>query len=116
VPVRSLLLIDYKVFITMNKVKRYRAKLGGNWNNSVKCSSRYSKWNNSPLNLNSNNSTRACTATADNKHILLVAGLNGLLADFFTLLRYCKKLIAKYTAAAPLGLVGKPNVLVGDSL
>ena len=96
-------------------VKRYnRAKLGGNWNNSLICSSRSSKWNNSPLNLNSNKSTRGVTATADNNFIPQVAGLNGLLADLFTLLRSCKKWTAKYTATAPLGLVGKPNVLAGD--
>lgn len=100
----------------MDMVKGYRAKLGGNWNNSSKCSSRSSKWNNSPLNLNSNKSARSVTATADNKNIPLVAGLNGLLADSFTLLRFFKKMTAKYTATAPLGLVGKPKVLVGDLL
>ena len=101
----------------MNKVKGCsRAKLGSNWNNSSKCGSRYSKWNNSPLNLNSNKSSRSVTATVDNKNIPLVAGLNGLLADSFTLLRFLKKMTAKYTATAPLGLVGKPKILVGDLL
>jgi len=96
-------------------VKRCRqTKLGGNWSNSAKCGSRYSKWNNSPLNLNANKSSRSVTATADNNNIPQVAGLNGLLADLFTLLRSCKKWTAKYTATAPLGLVGKPNVLAGD--
>ena len=36
---------------------------GGNWNNSVKCSSRGSNWNNSPLNLNENHSGRSFTDT-----------------------------------------------------
>jgi hypothetical protein len=116
--VRSQPLIDYKGFIVMmNKVKGCsRAKLGSNWNNSSKCGSRYSKWNNSPLNLNSNKSSRSCTATVDHKNILLVAELNGLLADSFTLLRFSKEMTAKYTATAPLGLVGKPKILVGDLL
>jgi len=101
----------------MNRVEGCsRAKLGSNWNNSSKCSSRSSKWNNSPLNLNSNKSTRGVTATADNKDVPLVAGLNGLLADSFTLLRFLKEMTAKYTATAPLGLVGKTNVLAGDLL
>ena len=101
----------------MNKVKGCsRAKLGSNWNNSSICGSRSSKWNNSPLNLNSNKSSRSCTATVDHKNILLVAELNGLLADSFTLLRFSKEMTAKYTATAPLGLVGKPKILVGDLL
>jgi len=94
----------------------YRAKLGSNWSNSVKCSSRYSKWNNSPLNLNSNKSSRSVTATAGNKILPLVAGLNGLLADIFTLLRSLKKLTAKYTTTASMELVGVPNVLMGNLL
>ncbi len=101
----------------MNKVKECsRAKLGSNWNNSSKCGSRSSKWNNSPLNLNSNKSSRSVTATSGNKDIPLVAGLNGPMADSFTLLRFLKEMTAKYTATAPLGLVGKPNVLAGDLL
>ncbi len=81
----------------MNKVKGcFRVKLGSNWNNSVKCSVRYSKFNNAPLNLNSNISTRGFTATVDNNYIPLVAGLNGLLADSFTLLRFLKEMTALY--------------------
>ena len=100
----------------MNMVKGCCAQFGINWNNSSKCSSRSSKWNNSPLNVNSNKSSHGVTATSDNKHIPLVAGLNGLMADSFTLLRFLKEMTAKYTATAPLGLVGKPKVLAGGLL
>jgi len=100
----------------MNKVEGYRAQFSINWNNSAKCGSRSSKWNNSPLILNSNKSSRSVAATVGNNDIPLVAGLNGLLADSFTLLRSLKRWTAKYTATAPLGLVGKPNVLAGDLL
>jgi len=31
-------------------------------------------------------------------------------------LRFSKEMTAKYTATAPLGLVGKPKILVGDLL
>jgi len=94
----------------------FRVKLGSNWNNSSKCSVRTANFNNSPLNLNSNKSTREFTATSGNKDIPLVAGLNGLMADSFTLLRFLKEMTAKYTATAPLGLVGKPKVLAGGLL
>ena len=100
----------------MNTVKGCRAKLGGNWGNGSICGSRSSFWPHSPLNLNSNKSTHGVTATADNNYIPQVAGLNGLLADSFTLLRFLKEMTAKYTATAPLGLVGKPKVLAGDLL
>ena len=101
----------------MNKVKGCsRAKLGSNWSNSSTCGSRFSVWTDSPLYLRSSSSGRGCTATVDHKNILLVAELNGLLADSFTLLRFSKEMTAKYTATAPLGLVGKPKILVGDLL
>lgn len=73
----------------------------------MKCSSRSSNWNNSPLNLNSNNGSRRVTDTADMNNI---AESYGLLADPFTSLRNCKKLIAKYTATDFRRLVGKPKV------
>ena len=40
--------------------------LGSNWNNSANCRSRYSNWNNSPLNLNSNISLRRYADTGWN--------------------------------------------------
>jgi hypothetical protein len=39
---------------------------GGNWNNGANCGSRSSNWNNSVLNLNSNN---GCRAVADTKTV-----------------------------------------------
>jgi hypothetical protein len=43
---------------------------GGNWNNSAKCGSRRSNWNNSPLTLNSNNSSRGVTDTGEESNSL----------------------------------------------
>jgi len=40
---------------------------GGNWNNGANCGSRYSNWNNSTLNLNSNN---GCRAVADTRRLV----------------------------------------------
>lgn len=40
-----------------------RPLLGEQWNNGSQCGSRGSNWNNSPLNLNSNNSARGVTET-----------------------------------------------------
>ena len=99
------------------QVKKYnlRPNFGGNWDNGANCGSRYSKWNNSPLNLNSNNSSRGVADTADN-NLPLVAGLNGLLADFFTLLRSLKRWTAKHTATAPVWVSSHAKVLTGDSL
>jgi hypothetical protein len=46
------------------KGERYlHPKFRGNWDNSVKCGSRTSNWNNSPLNLNSNKSSRGAADT-----------------------------------------------------
>lgn len=87
--------------------------LGGNWNNSAKCGSRSSNWNNSPLNLNDNNSARGVTDTEGNT---LVAEPYSPLADLFTLSRYGQLLTAKHKATAPCGLVGQPNVRLGDLL
>lgn len=84
--------------------------LGGNWNNSAKCGSRSSNWNNSPLNLNDNNSARGVTDTEDNT---LVAGPHGPLADSLTLSRCVNALTAKHQATAPHGLVGQPNARAG---
>jgi len=85
-------------------------KLGGNWNNSANCRSRSSNWNNSPLNLNDNNSARGVTDTEGNT---LVAGPYGPLADLFTLSQSGKLRTAKHKATAPHGLVGGPNVRAG---
>jgi len=86
-------------------IKMYiRRKLGGNWNNRVKCGSRSSNWNNDPLNLNSNNSSRG-VADTEGYGVSMTAGLNDPLADLYTLSRYSIELTAKYTAVAPLGLV-----------
>lgn len=89
-----------------------RGILGGNWDNGVKCGSRSSNWNNSPLNLNSNNSSRGVTDTEVNNGSI-VAGPYSPLADILTLLRRAFALTAKHTATAPLGLVGKPKALAG---
>lgn len=91
-----------------------RGLLGGNWNNSAKCSSRSSNWNNSPLNLNSNNSARRVTDTAD--IFSLVAESDGPLADPFTLSRNRFLLTAKHKATAPLGLVGFSKARVGGPI
>jgi len=88
--------------------------LGGNWNNSAKCGSRSSNWNNSPLNLNSNNSARGVTDTVESHS--LVAGPNGPLADPFTLLRRGVFRPAKHKATAPRWLVGSPNASAGGLL
>lgn len=89
-----------------------RGILGGNWDNSVNCGSRSSNWNNSPLNLNSNNSSRG---VADTEGLCsTVAESNCPLADICSLLLRLVGLVAKHTAAAPLGLVGKPKALAGD--
>ena len=100
--------------LNLVRVKRYsvHGKLGGNWDNAAKCGSRSSNWNNSPLNLNSNNSARGVTDT-DRPIFYRVAGLHGLLADCLTLMRYFNKLTSKYTATAPLGLVISMNVREG---
>ena len=77
-----------------------RSKLGGNWNNGVKCSSRSSNWNNSPLNLNSNNSARRVTDTE--RTYSQVAGPHGPLADHYTLSRGKIPLTAKHaTTGSP---------------
>lgn len=81
--------------------------LGSNWDNSVKCSSRSSNWNNSPLNLNSNNSARGVT---DTEKSCFSRKPNGPLAGFYTLSRSRKLRTAKYTAAALSGLVVLMNV------
>ena len=99
----------------MISVKKYHPSFGGNWNNEAKCGSRYSNWNKSPLNLNSTKSSRGVTDTVDNK-LLLVAKLNGLLADFFTLLRSLKRWTAKHTATAPVWVSSYAKVLTGGSL
>lgn len=65
----------------MFKVCGYRGIIGSNWNNSVNCSSRSSNWNNSPLNLNSNNSARGVT---DTEVYVLSRKLNSPLADSYT--------------------------------
>ena len=62
-------------------VKRYRVIFGGNWNNGAKCGSRYAKFNNAPLNLNSNISGQGASDTVE-------LTINSLLAGCFTLLRY----------------------------
>lgn len=86
-----------------------RSILGSNWNNSVNCGSRSSNWNNSPLNLNSNNSGRSVTDTEIESN-RFVAGPYGPLADILTLLRSAKAWTAKHTATAPAGLVLNWNV------
>jgi hypothetical protein len=68
-------------------VKRLCGILSSNWSNSVKCSSRSSKWNNSPLNLNSNKSARTDTETIGNCRMP-----NSPLAGLLTL-----SYMAKYT-------------------
>lgn len=83
--------------------------LRGNWNNGVICGSQSSNWNNSPLNLNSNNSGRGATDTES--FIVGNAELNCPLADIFTLLIYVKSYTAKYTTTVSQGLVTKVKVL-----
>ncbi len=83
-------------------VRGYRGILGSNWNNSVNCSSRSSNWNNSPLNLNSNNSSRGVT---DTEQCASCRKLNSPLADSCTLSSE-----AKYTTTASYGLVNNMNV------
>ena len=75
--------------------------LSSNWNNSVNCSSRSSNWNNSPLELNSNKSARGCSDTVWS---------NSPLAECYTLLRYLKRLTAKYTTTTYIMLVNKMKV------
>ena len=76
------------------KGKGYKRRplFGGNWNNSANCGSRYSNWNNAPLNLNSNYSSRG-VADTDAKH--------NSLADLLSL-----SVTAKYTTTDHQGLVG----------
>jgi len=77
-----------------------RSKLGGNWSNGVKCSSRSSNWNNSPLNLNDNNSARGVADTEN--MVSMVVELNSPLADYYTLSQNPLGLTAKYaTTASP---------------
>jgi hypothetical protein len=40
-----------------------RPHFGGNWNNGTNCGSRCANWNNSPLDLNSNNGARGVADT-----------------------------------------------------
>lgn len=64
--------------MTVNEIRSItRPKFSSNWNNSVICSSRSSKWNNDTLNLNSNNASQGCTDTG---------GESNSLADFLSLL------------------------------
>lgn len=75
--------------------------LSGDWNNEVKCGSRRSNWNNSPLNLNSNISARSVT---DTEELCICREPYSPLADISTLLIQDIGL-AKYTATAPRRLV-----------
>jgi hypothetical protein len=74
-----------------------RPKFGGNWDNGAKCGSRSSNWNNSPLNLNSNNSSRGVTDTDAEPNSL---------ADPLSLSDRPKAGTAKHATTGCFGLVG----------